>query len=404
MADEPAQTEVAEPPQESGLKNFGNLEEAFDQAFPATVEKETPETAPAPPPAPEPVKAPPPPEKPATEAAKAPQDELPDFLTGKVEEKKPETTTVPDVDVDAIGLREIRRHYKELFKTTQAEKTARAQLQQELEEAKKAVGKTPAEVEATLQELQAKNKELSDALEQGYVENHPAIRAKYVEGRNREVEKAHRILNAVKADPKQWDRAMSLPLEARLEALEEIHLMMPQAAKDLLSRSESAIDELDLEKEQVFADRKGLTEKLRQQDLIRQREALQQHEKQTLQHLDHAQKDLLERVGLEVLKKSDNPAHAKWNEGVDRRIADAKKLMLEIDDEETMARASILAASALDYRQLYHLMRDRAIEAEKKLKSYDQAEPTLTDKGEESPKTDDKVSFADAVAAAFPRK
>jgi hypothetical protein len=115
-------------------------------------------------------------------------------------------------------------------------------------------------------------------------------------------------------------------------------------------------------------------------------------------------KDLSERMGLEVLKKSDNPAHAKWNEGVDRRIADARKLMLEVDDEDVMAKASILAASALDYRHLYQLMRDRALEAEKRIKAFESAEPSLETKDADAPKSDDKLTFADAVAAAFPRK
>jgi len=319
-------------------------------------------------------------------------------------EKKPEPVTVQDVDVDAVGLRELRSHYKTLKQTTRTEHERLQTLEKQLEEAKKAQGQTPAEVEAQLRDLQQKNQELSEALEQGYVENHPAIRAKYVDGRNKEVSKAHRILDAVKADAKAWDRAMSLPLEQRLEALEEIHLMMPQAAKDLLSRSESAIDELDLEKEQVFADRKGLREKLQQQDLLQRRAMFENEQKETLADLDFAEKDLVERLGIETLRKSDNPAHAKWNEGVDRRISEAKMLMLEVDDRKVMSRAALLAASALDYRQLWQSERDRRIEAEKRNKTFDQAEPRADDRGEEAPKGDDKMTFAEAVAASFPRR
>lgn len=405
MPEESAETQTAEAPVSINDPAFGSLEEAFDKAFPATVEKKTtPESSPEPVKAVEPEKAAPEPEKIVPEPAKAPESEFPDFLSGQIEEKKPEPVTVPDVNVDAVGLKELRTHYRTLKETAKAKATEVQTLQRELEEVKKAQGKTPADVEATIRELQQKNQEMSEALEQSWVENHPAIRQKYDAGRQKEVEKAHRILNAVKIDPKQWDRAMSLPLESRLEALEEIHLTMPTAAKDLLSRSESAIDELELEKEQVLADRKGTREKLTQQDLIRQREAIQQHERDTLQRLQNAEKELVDRLGLETLRKSDNPAHAKWNEGVERRRADARKLMLEIDDQDTMARAAYLAVSALDFRELYHRERNGRLEAEKKLKSYDQAEPTLETKGEETPRTDDKLSFGDAVAAAWPRR
>jgi len=400
MADEP-QTQTAEPSVSIHDPAFGNLEEAFDNAFPSTIEKE-PETPPEPVKPPEAAPPPPEPTKPLPEATKAPESDLPDFLTGKVEEKKPEPPREPEVDLESVGLKELRAHYKTLKQTA---RTERETLQKALEEAKKTpVQQTPPEIEATIRDLEAKNKELSEALEQGYVENHPAIRQKYVEGKKTLVEKAHRLLNAAKIDPKLWDRAMSMPLENRIEAMEEIYLGAPTFVQKSLTDISDQIEGLDVEHEAILADRKGATEKLRQQDMIRQREAIQQHEKSTLQILDLAKTDLLDRVGLEVLKKSDNPGHAKWNEGVDRRLADAKKLMLEITDEPTMARASILAASALDYRHLYHLFRDRAIEAENKLKSYDSAEPTTDTKGEKAPETNDNLSFAEAVARDFPRR
>src|SRR6185312_2403444 len=121
--------------------------------------------------------------------------------------------------------------------------------------------------------------------------------------------------------------------------------------------------------------------------------------KNTIEMLGMAEKDLIDRMGMEVYKKSDNPEHKKWNDSVDRMKADARKLLLETTDPSVMARAALMAPAAIQYRYLYHTMKDRWMEAEKKLQAIEKAEPIVQGGGDtSSAPVNDKLTFAESVA------
>lgn len=400
MADEVAEAPAPEAP--VTLKDFGDLSEVFDKVFPTTAEKkEKPEPAPVesgPEPAPEPVvpevkKEPPPGPK-----AQA-QEELPDFLTGKKTEKPPvqaEPELPPPGPKESVGMKQLRTAYENLRKqTTQKEQEFNARL----EELSKAPPAAP-DADAMIKHLEGQVQELSAAVERSAIEFHPAFRAEFVDKRERLVNDAHQILGDAKVEPAQWDRAMSLTGAARTEALEAIYEELPRSTAAELGAAAREIRSLDSQKDAFLADRKGLRQRLEQENMRQQRAALQQHEKSTIEMLDLAEKDLIDRMGLEVYKKSDNPEHKKWNESVERMKVDARKLLLETTDPSVMARAALMAPAAIQYRYLYHTMRDRWQEAEKKLQAIENAEPIIQNRGDasSSSKGDDKLSFAESVA------
>ena len=158
---------------------------------------------------------------------------------------------------------------------------------------------------------------------------------------------------------------MSLTGQARTDALEEIYDNLPRAISSELGAAAREIRSLDSRRDAFLADRKGLQERLQQENLRQQHEQLQQHEKNTLEIMSAAEKDLVERMGIEVYKTSDNPEHKKWNESVARMKADARKILLETTDQSVMARAAYLAPAAIQYRYLYHTMKDRWLEQRK---------------------------------------
>lgn len=403
MAEETAVAEAEAPPAEAPvtLKDFGDLSEVFDKVFPTTAEKkEKPPAVSGPDPAqatvvPPEVKK----EEQAPPVSQAPVvEELPDFLTGKKTEKPPvqaEPELPPPGPRESVGMKQLRTAYENLKKQSQ---TKEQEFNARLDELSKAPPTTP-DADATIKHLESQVQELSAGLERSAIEFHPAFRAEFVDKRERLVNDAHQILGDAKVEPAQWDRAMSLTGAARTEALEAIYEELPRSTASELGAAAREIRSLDSQKDAFLADRKGLRQRLEQENVRAQRAALQQHEKSTLEMLDMAEKDLIDRMGLEVYKKSDNPEHKKWNDSVERMKVDARKLLLETTDPSVMARAALMAPAAIQYRYLYHTMKERWQEAEKKLQAIEKAEPIVETKGDTSSSPgDEKLSFADAVA------
>ncbi len=398
MSDE--STEVAEGTEQKTeptvLKNFGNLDEVFDRVFPATAEKKEAEPVPEPAAAvPEAKPAPPAEVKPPSAVA----EELPDFLTGEKpkEEPKPvesEFELPPPKGKESANM----TMFREKFDLVKSKARAREQeLLGQLAELKKAPAAAP-DADATIKSLEAQVQELSGAIERTSIENHPRFRAEFTEPRARKVAAAHEILKDARADPDQWDRAISLKGAARTDALEELYDNLPRAVSSELGALAVSIRDIDARQDAVLADRKGLHERLQQEQLRQQHEALKQHEINTLEILQAAEKDLIDRMGMEVYKTSDSPDHKKWNESVERMKADARKILLETTDPSVMARAALLAPAAIQYRYLYHIMRDRWIEERDKNKAIEKADPGAKTRGETSTNGDDKLTFAESVA------
>jgi len=401
MAEETAVAETPPPSTEisTTLKDFGDLDKVFDKVFPATAQKK--EAAPAEPgPEPAPI-VPPAAEKEVPPEVKPPdviqpKEELPDFLTGKKTEAPPPVDELPPPSPkESVGMKQLRTAYENLKRQAQ---TKEQEYTQKLEELQKAPPVAP-DADATIRQLEQQVQELSAGLERSAIEFHPAFRAEFIDKRERLVGDAHQILAEAKVDAANWDRAMALTGTARTEALEQIYEELPRSTAAELGAAAREIRSLDSQRDAYLADRKGLRQRLEQESLREQRAALQQHEKNTIEMLGMAEKDLIDRMGMEVYKKSDNPEHKKWNDSVDRMKADARKLLLETTDPSVMARAALMAPAAIQYRYLYHTMKDRWMEAEKKLQAIEKAEPIVQGGGDtSSAPVNDKLTFAESVA------
>lgn len=399
MADE---AKVETPPAEGEptvLKNFGDLAEAFDKAFPSTAEKKE-EAVPSEAPkaeTPEPAKAP--------EPAKIPTagDELPSFLTGETPkaEEIPPPPSDPDIPPptgkESVGMKQLRTAYENLKKQQQ---TKEAEFKAQLEAASKPPEQT--ETATKMAELEKQNQEMLAAFERISLEHRPKFQQEFVLKRQELVGDAHNILKDANVDPVQWDKAMALTGTARTEALDLIYEYLPRSAQNELGSIQHAVRSLDARKQAALDNYKQNNQQFIEEENRQRFEQQKVHEKNTLQLLDMAEQDLVDRMGIEVYKKSDNPEHKKWNEAVDRMKADARKILLEVDDPSVMARASLLAPAAIQFRYLYHTFRDLYLEEKKKNNAVSAAEPSLKSKGDAPPSEEDsKLSFAEAVARQF---
>ncbi len=399
---EPKPAEQAPEQGETVLKNFGDMAAAFDKVFPATAEK--PEAAqrkeaPAPvPPTPTEPPAPAPVPAPAPESPKQ-TSELPDFLSG---EKKAETAPPPgDPDIppptgkESVGMKQLRTAYDNLKKQS-AQKEAEYKTMMDAAKAS-----PPEDVNATITGLQAQLKERDQIIARRNIEDLPAFRAQFDGRRQQLVADAHQMLKDAGADPIQWDRAMTLTGVARQNALDDLYEALPRSVANELGATSRDVRTLDSQREAALADQNGLRQRLEQQAAQQQFQALKEHETQTLQFLDMAEHDLVDRLGIEVYKKSEDPAHQKWNDSIDKMKADAKKILLEVDDPSVMARAALLAPAAIQFRYLYHTFRDKYLEEKKKNDATSAAEPSLATRGEAPVEEDKNLTFAEAVARQF---
>jgi hypothetical protein len=394
------------------LKNFGDLAESFDKVWPATAEKKegddasrkqelitpvskgaaTSEPEAAPPKAPEP---------PKTEAA---PDELPSFLTGdkpKAEEPPQPPPGDPDLPPptgkESVGMKQLRTAYENLKKQQQAKE---AEFKAQLEAATKSPEQS--EYAARLEQLEKQNKEYAEAFDRVQLESRPAFQQEFVVKRQQLVSDAHGILKDSNVDPAQWDKAMALTGTARSEALDLIYEYLPRSAQNELGAIQHSVRSLDARRDSVLANHQQVNKQLLEQEQQQRFQAHKEQEKQTLQILDMAETDLIDRMGIEVYKKSDDPNHKKWNESIERMKADAKKILLEVDDPAVMDRAALLAPAAIQFRYLYHTFRDKYLEEKKKNDAIAAAEPSLKTRGDAPPSDgDEKLTFAEAVARQF---
>lgn len=410
VAEPSASTEIptfkAAPPNSDGIDEpgFGNMKEAFDKAWPASAKKE--EAAPTPPPAAEPVTptATPKVEIQAAESAPA-KDELkqtvPEAIFG---DKKPEPVT-PEPEIvmpKSITKPEEIETWKQMRKALDTEKRERtreaSEFASKLAEAK-ASSADPA-LQATVEQLRQQNQELLQAVERRSVEDHPRFRQEITLPRQQAIKEARQLLEDAQLDPRQLDKALTLPGPAQREALDNIYEKLPESAKAELAASVLQIRRLDSRREEILKNAHGTAEKLANDDRIGQHQRLQQQEQTMVKMADAAAVHLRDEKGFEAFKKSDDPNDKWWNDQVDERLSDAKALLTKVTDPAQHALAVHLAVACPFYRDIAISGRARIRELETELKAIKGAEPRLDGGGETSLPTDadDKLTFAESVA------
>lgn len=410
VAEPPASEIIVDtPPNTDGIDEpgFGNLTEAFDKAFPSTARKPEATPPPAAPPAPETPPAAEPKVEPPPPAAAVPETKpedqtVPEVIFG---DKKEEPPAAPEPEIEVppgITKEKDIQSWKQLRTAYETEKKARAreasEFTKKLAEAQAAA--TDPAIQATIDQLKRQNLELLQVVERKSVEDHPRFRQEITAPRAQALKEAHQLLEYGNVEPKQLDKALALQGAAQIEALDGIYEKLPESAKAELAAAVLQIRRLDTRREQILQNASGTAEKLRQQDTIGQHERLQQQEQHMLKLADAAVAHLRDKAGFEVFVKSDDPKDGWWNEQVEERLTDMRRLLTKEADPAQHALAAGMAVAAPFYRDFAIKMRTENLALKAELAAIKGAEPRLDGGGETSiPSEDDsKLTFAESVA------
>jgi len=412
----PAEEAVLDSPtgEQSSIVNspaFGNLAEAFDQAFPATAAEpegddlnDAPPVKPRSPVAPAKPAAP---EKPASpkevKKVATAEDEVPEAVFGDPKKEEPEKAAEPEIEVpksltkpkDIAAWKEVRRSEA----AARAEAARLAAENARLQEQSKKI--TDEKAAARIAELEGQLKEYSDTVASVKLEQHPAFVAKFVRPREQLLGSATNLLKSVDKDPAALEKAMSLTGKQRIQALDEFYddIESPTVRSKVAAMVDQ-IDNIDEQRSAVLADAKGSYERLTTHDKAEQHRQAQEQTAKLEQVFDGAIQHLRDKVGFEVLKEVEGVDW--WNNQGKNAVEAARKLMFSNDDPQQMAVASVLAATSGIHRGLWLKERAQRVALAKELAEIKNADPDLSggsDRGGDD-ESDGNLPFAQSVAKA----
>lgn len=374
-------------------KGFGNIEAAFDGAFPSTAKKPVDEPIVNQEPAK--VETPPVVEEPAKvdEPRLVPEKLFGPKVEPVVEEQKIET---PKHIKDPKQIQNFEQ-MRTLYEGTKQELSRQStDFARQLAEAKaQAVDQGAQE---RIKALEQQNQDLLSKVERQSVQDHPKFQQEITLPIRRAFGEAHQLLKDSEVDPKLLDRAFSLQGPAHLEALDEIYSKLPESAKAELAASVRDIRSLYRKRGEILANAHGAAEELKKHDSISRHQQLEQHA-QHMEKLSSVVVAKLQDTGFEAYIKSDDPNDSWWNETVDKRLADAKHLLTKEEDSEQHAIAAHMAVALPFYRDFAKSCFQRAKTAETKLAAIQKAEPGLAGEGIVNASEDDaNLTFAQSVA------
>lgn len=320
--------------------------------FPEPSDKtKRPEPAPEPaptPPAPGPEPAPEPP-KPAAKANPALRL-APDFA---LDIKPP--APAPAMSDPATGMPEAAPDYIKTPKQKEDyQKWRRSQMEmhREIETLRSKVAAPPAAApedtgtKVLLETVTRERDELLAKVERVDLMSSPKFQKEYMEPHNRVLAKAQGIIKDAGGDPNALQHALALNGTARAERLDDLRGAIT---------SETMRGQFDLLIRDIDDKRATISEKLQNArvaaDEFKKQEIIEKHqngEKSVAEMsalLGAARKALEEEAGWSILKKSDDPDFAWWNEDIDKADASAKHLLLNASPDET-ALAAVLAPQA----------------------------------------------------------
>jgi flagellar motility protein MotE (MotC chaperone) len=373
---------------------FGNLADAFDQAFPSTVDEPTDDQLIDEPP-PRPAKVP---EKPAAKAPpkeeKKPApaaDEVPEAVFGEPKKEEPAPEPVAET---FKGPKELRQAYDKTKAELKRLADENAKFQEQL--------KTPPKDEtaqARIAELETQLREYSDTVASVKLEQHPAFVAKFVKPREQLIANAFGLLKTAEVDPAGLEKAMSLTGKPRIQALDDFfdNIESP-TTRTRVAALVDQIDNIDEQKSAVLADAKGSYERLTTHDKAEQHRQAQEQTAKLEKVFDGAIEHLRDKVGFEVLKEVDGVDW--WNKQGKSAIEAARALMFQNDNPEQMAIGSVLAATSGIHRGLWLKERSQRLALAKELAEIKNADPDLSgnsDRGGDDAE-DEHLPFAQRVA------
>lgn len=327
--------------------------------------------------------------------AKTVPGDIPSALFGEKKEDKPVTDTseadrLKFIEEQTKGMtpKAADRFKKIELRAYEAEQKAK-KLEQERESEKVAIQKQIEELnlkaatkadEAELAKLRKDLEERDAIIEKAALQEHPKFKAAYDGQIAIEIEKAKKAVPSEKAD--EIAQLLSLPESTkRNDRITEIAEELGEIQKTKLLASLERVDRLASDKAEQLS--KWKENKIHvEADVIRQREA---HASNTQEMYKVAWTKGMTEIsspdkGLEVFRKVDG--EDEWNAGVDARIVQVQKLLLNQNrPPEELVTIAAKAVASDDYRRMFLAQRAVVRKLAEELENLKAASPNPGDDG-----------------------
>lgn len=279
----------------------------------------------------------------------APKSGTPKELFAKPEGKKDEVVApksaideiAEPVKMDAKG----KAGWEALKAAAKSSEIKAAELERKIADAK-AAGKDTETLEARLASQEAKLTEYDAIVTRARLDDHPEFRREFIEGREKEIDKAAQVLEEISDEKGDIAAALALKGKARSKAIGELGEMDHMQAVRL-DRLLEKIDDLD---ERAAAKREQAQESYKElQEQTRQKETASRSDLVKRKHLEFEDTSRSLRGELEVLNRAEG--YDDWN-ARGESILKAAQAAVE-SNPNTNIRAEIEARAMPVYRQMF---------------------------------------------------
>jgi hypothetical protein len=294
-----------------------------------------------------------------------------ELFGGKKEEAKTEEKTtedelkseIPDAKDEDFKSESGKISFKKLRETAvQFEKEAKSLRAEKAKlEATLSTSETKA-LQDRLDAIQKERDEFSEIVAKSRVESHPDFKAKYVDGRQKLVEKAANIINESGGNADDVKIALNLTGKARVDALRESLSDLDAIQQGRIGKLIDQLDDLDAEREAKVDDSGKFFQEVEKQNAERTAKEEAEFNAALARSFTEAEKTVSE---LEVFKKVDGADW--WNEKADAMRKAAREEFLNNGDPQAAAKAFLEAKAAHAYRDLYVEERKFAMQQTKEL-------------------------------------
>lgn len=225
----------------------------------------------------------------------------------------------------------------------------------------------------------------------------PAFQEKYIQPRQQKFNDARALLKESGGNPDALAGALSMVGTARIDALEEIAASIPHQM--MRGRFERLIEGIDADSRVInekLANARQSAEEESRNETVRRHENNEKIAKELKSLLGAARSELMDKVGLETLKKVGKPEYEWWDKQVDKVDEVAEEILLKATPPDS-AIAAYLAASAGVFRNMYQSERAARLAVEQENRELKGAEPNLN-QDRRAPKVEgDGVDSADIL-------
>lgn len=337
------------------------------------------------------------------------ENRVPDNLFKKETLAKPVESEIDKIteptfrtEGERTNFKALRDKAKDYETKTRAGETKIAELEAKIKEVEARGGDTE-KLSSRLVEMEKKTAEYEELLAKTNIEEHPAFKKQFVEGRAKIVDRAKKLIEEAGGDVVAITTAFNLRGKARFDALREVASELDGFQQGRLGKCIDELSELDETADSKRASAKQAYQEMQENDRQQSERGRQEFTVTARKAFESATKS----VGLEVLTKIDG--NDWWNKQADEIQENARKFYEGNNSLDTAAQTALKAHAMPVYRNLYleerkevETLNSKVAELQKELKGiHSRSSAPLGGKklGGESAKTA-RNPFSEAVRTA----